>query len=509
MKRSRVVAVVLTVLVSTVGAAGSGRAAEPHGAPGDRTLTWGTCPPPLVERDSRQECATLTVPLDHRSPQGRTLDLVVSRIQTAQPSLRRGVLVVNTGGPGDIGVDAPSFLGRLLPPEVLDRFDLVSFDPRGVGYSAPISCHFPDAPVEVGQRYPTVDGSIDRNVAYARELASRCATFGGDVLPYVTTANTARDMDLVRAALHEPRISFLGYSYGTYLGAVYKTLYPDRVDRFVLDSADDPTKFGYEQFRLVSLGTALRLPDFTTWAAARNDRYRLGTTAAAVRRTYDTLTARLDAQPVVLPDGSELTGNVLRIVTYEGLYRDANFPALAETWQLLAAGTSPARIPTALLAAPSRQAATDPTIPFDNQPSVQAAIHCNDGRWPRDVATYRRNVELDRRIFPATAGFPPNIWACAFWPLPSKEPAVTVTGSGDRNVLIVQNLRDPATPWVGALGLQRALGRDATLLSVDQGGHTAYLFTASSCTNATTTAFLVSGRLPTGPTLCPGQPMPS
>ena len=473
-------------------------------------LAWGDCPPPLIERDPRQECVTLPVPLDHRAARARTIDLAVSRIATAKPGLRRGVLVLNSGGPGDVGVDAPSFFAALLPPEVLDRFDLVSFDPRGVGYSAPISCNFPAVAPEVGQRYPDVDGSIDRNIAFARDLAQRCRTYGGDVLPYVTTANTARDMDLIRAALGEQRISYLGYSYGTYLGAVYRTMFPQRADRFVLDSSYDPALSRYDQLRLPSLGVALRLPDFTRWAAARDVRYHLGSTSAAVRRTYDTLTARLDATPVVLPDGTEITGNFLRIFTYEAMYADAQFPGLAETWQQLLAATSGSRI-AVMTAALS---GTDPPggaaqIPADNQPSVQLAIHCNDTTWSRDIGTYRHNVAIDRRIFPATAGFPANIWPCAFWPYPQIEPAVRVAGNGTRSVLIVQNLRDPATAWVGAAGMKRALGSDAVLLSIDQGGHTAYLRTASTCANDTTTAFLARGVLPAGPRLCPGQPLPA
>ena len=505
--RAAAIAAVLTstLVVPTPGWASSRPVAE------DRVsaLTWGTCPPPLIERDPRQQCATLPVPLDYRSPGGRSIDLVVSRIASAKPGMRRGVLVLNTGGPADIGVDAPSFLAPLMPADLTDRFDLVSFDPRGVGSSAPISCHFPDVPAEIGQRYPDVDGSIDRNIAFARDLAQRCGRNVGDVLPFITTANTARDLDRIRAALGEPRISYLGYSYGTYLGAVYRTLYPHRADRFVLDSSYDPALTRYQQLRLPSLGAALRLPDFTGWAAARNERYGLGATAAAVQSTFDALTAALDATPLTLPDGAVLTGNLLRIVTFEGIYRDAGFPALAETWQALADATATGRVPAALSMFGGTGPAAAAPIPADNQPSVQVAIHCNDDTWPRDVATYRRNVTSDRRIFPATAGFPANIWACAFWPAPRIEPAVRVHGTGSRSVLIVQNLRDPATPWISAVGMRRALGSDAVLLSVDQGGHTAYLTTNSTCANDTTTAFLTRGVLPSGPRLCPGQPLPA
>jgi pimeloyl-ACP methyl ester carboxylesterase len=462
-------------------------------------------------------CTTLRVPLNYRAPDGQKIDIVVSSMRTAKPGKRRGVLIINPGGPGDISLEALVLFAPLLPADVLDRYDLVGFDPRGVGNSVPISCGFrTDVPPEVYQGYPEPDGSIDRNIAAAREIAAGCATHVGALLPHITTANTARDMDRIRAALGEPRISYLGYSYGTYLGAVYRSLFPQRADRFVLDSAIDPTRYGYAQRRLTGLGVELRLPEFTGWAAARDARYQLGTTPAAVRRTFDELTARLDTNPATLPDGTVVSGNALRGFTHFRLYRDSNFPTLAETWQFLAAVTGAAAgavaggapAPAALSHRPvAGRAAAATEIPLDNQDSVIAAILCNDGTWPRDIDTYRRNVSLDRRLFPATAGQPANIGPCGFWPY-QPDPAVSVTAGGRRNVLIVQNLRDPGTPWVGALGLWRALGSAATLLTVDQGGHGAYLLTGSRCANDTTSAFLAHGTLPETPRVCPGQPLP-
>jgi hypothetical protein len=261
---------------------------------------------------------------------------------------------------------------------------------------------------------------------------------------------------------------------------------------------------------LANLGASLRLPEFTRWVAARDDRYHLGTSSAAVRRAYDTLVTRLDAAPLVLPDGTEINGNRVRIETFVGLFVHGAFPGLADTWQQLVAATASGRAPAGLAGGPrgSARTASDEFAP-DNIWSVQVAVHCNDGGWPRDVETYRRNVALDRRLFPAFAGFAANVFPCAFWPFPRREPAVRVGPIGDRNVLIVQNLRDPATPWVGAAGMKRALGSDAVLVSVDQGGHTAYLKTASACANDTVTAFLARGVLPAGPRLCPGQELPA
>jgi pimeloyl-ACP methyl ester carboxylesterase len=494
----------------TVAALASTLAAVPAPAAARTTtpaLAWGDCPPPLVERDPRQRCTTVSVPYDHGRPDGRTVDLAVSRIATAKPGLRRGALFLNLGGPGDVGIDAWSYLlGLGLPAAVTDRYDLIGIDPRGNYNSAPVSCGFPAAPLDVEERYPAADGSIDRNIAYARDLARRCAANGGDLMPTLSTATWARDMDLVRAALGERKISFLGYSYGTYLGAVYRTMFPHRADRFVLDSNYDPALPRYEGLRLANLGASLRLPEFTRWVAARDERYHLGTTSAAVRRVYDGLVARLDADPLVLPDGTEINGNRVRIETFVGMFVHGAFPSLAELWQALVAATASGRVPAQL--GDRARAATSTQIPADNVWSVQTAVHCNDGGWPRDLDTYRRNVAVDRRLFPAFAGFAANVHPCTFWPFPA-QPAVRVGPTGRRSVLIVQNLRDPATPWVGGLGMQRALRSDAVLVSVDQGGHTAYLKTASACANDTVTAFLAHGVLPAGPRLCPGQELPA
>jgi pimeloyl-ACP methyl ester carboxylesterase len=267
--------------------------------------------------------------------------------------------------PGDTGLDFASVLGALMPAAARDRYDIIAFDPRGVDYSAPLTCQLTelaDVPPEVADRYPEPNGSIERNVALAREIARLCGEHGGDTMPHVTTANTARDMDLIRAALGERRMSHLGYSYGTYLGAVYRTLFPHRLDRVVLDSAIDPTRFGYGQFRLVGIGARLRLPDFTRWAAGHDETYHLGATSAAVRRTFDRLTAHLDAEPLPLPDGWQFTGNRLRLLTYSGIYHDAGFPGLAEIWQAVAAAVMPAtgRRAASAVASRSRQPAGRP-----------------------------------------------------------------------------------------------------------------------------------------------------
>jgi pimeloyl-ACP methyl ester carboxylesterase len=488
---------------STPGSAGAGAPA----------LTWGTCPPapPGLERDPRQECTTLRVPLDYRAPGGRTIDVAVSRIPTAKPALRRGILLFNPGGPGGSGLDFPGALLPLLPAGVTDRFDLIGFDPRGIGHSTPVTCGIPDdTPTDLRLPYPAPDGSIARNVAFARKTAADCGRLSGDLMPYITTANTARDMDRIRSALGERKLSYLGYSYGTYLGAVYTSLFPQRSDRILLDSAIDPKLVWYDMWRTWGSAIALRLPDFTTWAAAHDATYHLGTTPAAVTTTYYELAARLDRSPLNV-DGLIVTGNLFREITRSALYSDFDFPTLAEDWQFVQDATAPGAegrrvVPPSQLVTPRAAVAQ---IPSDNGIAALYGVVCDDAAWPRDVGTYARNVAAGRRVFPATAGMPDNLWPCAFWPNRPVEPPVTVTGNGPRNVLILQNLRDPATSWVSGFGLRRSLGQRAAFVSVDQGGHGVYLLTAATCANDIGTAFLTAGELPSRDRLCPGQSPPA
>jgi pimeloyl-ACP methyl ester carboxylesterase len=475
-------------------------------------IAWGACPAPLqpVRRDPREQCAALTVPLDYHRPDGPQISVEISRIPAADAALRHGILLLNSGGPGGPGLDLASQLAPLLPSAVLDRFDLIGFDQRGVGYSTPVTCAI-DAhtAIDLTVPYPAPDGSIDRNVAYARDTARNCATQSGDLLPFITTANRARDMDRIRQAMGEPTLSYLGYSYGTYLGAVFTALFPERSDRIIVDSAIDPKLIWYNVFRTWGPAVALRLPDFTHWAAGHDATYHLGATAAAVTRTYYALAAKFDDVPLTLPNGMVVNGNIFREITRTALHNDVNFPSLAQTWQALATASSP---PAHAFAAPpdlrARAGQTMAAVPADNSTAAQYAVVCDDVSWPRRIDDYARNTTLSRRLFPATSGMPANVWPCAYWANRPAEPPVTVTDRGPRNVLILQNLRDPVTPWTSGLALRESLGHRAAFVSVDQGGHGVYLLTQSKCANDIATAFLVGGTLPGDDRLCAGQAPP-
>jgi pimeloyl-ACP methyl ester carboxylesterase len=477
-----------SALVLCLGAAVS---AVPTPATAQPSLSWGTCPPavPGQFRHPRLECATVRVPVDYRRPHAAQLTVTISRIPAASATARRGVLLTNPGGPAERGLDYPGKLTFLMSADVLDRYDLIGMDPRGVGESSPISCGIdPATPSDLVLPYPAPDGSIARNIAHARATAAGCAEHAGSTLAHITTANTARDMDVIRAALGERRISYFGASYGTYLGTVYRALFPHRVDRMVLDSAIDPRLVWRDTWRSWNVAIPARLPDFTGWLAARDDTYRFGANTDEVTRRYLALVDRMDRDPVVLPDGSAVNGNQLREVTRALLFDDVLFPVLADVWRAFDAGHG---VP---IASPVD----------DNFASVFYAISCNDVAWPRNPFRYAIDVAVDRHRSPLMVGMPANIWPCAFWPNRPVEPPVAVTGGGRRNVLILHQTRDPAVPLSAAQGLRTVLGRAAVLITVDGGGHLA--FGRGSCADAITTTFLRTATLPAHDQACAAPP---
>ncbi|MBT8223975.1 MAG: alpha/beta fold hydrolase [Dactylosporangium sp.] len=486
--------------------------------PAESQVAWGDCPPVAagIERDPRQQCAVLTVPLNYRKPHGRTIDLAISRIATAEPGKRRGILLSNPGGPGGSGLDLPGMLARMLPAEVLDTYDLIGFDPRGIGHSTPVTCGIDQAEaMDLILPYPATDGSIDANVAFARQTAQDCADLSGDLLPYLSTRNTARDMDRIRQALGERKLSYLGFSYGTYLGTVYTSLFKHNADRIVLDSAIDPNKIWYDLWRTWGEAVAIRFPDAAAVAVRYSDIIGFGTSVAEVTANYHALLAALDRQPVVI-QGITVTGNTVREITRSYLYEDYVLPELVSIWRqvadLVAGDADPAATARGSQAASlagtlrdwqrSRLPLAAADVPVDNGTAALYAVVCADVTWPRDIDRYRRNVAADRRAWPLTAGMPANIWPCGAWKYQALEAPVTVTSHGRRNILILQNRRDPATSWRSAMGLRVALGRRAAFVGVDQGGHVA--LGRGTCADTITFAFLATGVLPGRDIECPG-----
>ncbi|SCE00098.1 TAP-like protein [Streptomyces sp. TverLS-915] len=465
--------------------------AAAHASPSSPALTWSPC------GSARQECATLTVPLDYSRPHGRTVHLAVSRIRAE--GARRGTLAVVPGGPGSSGVRRLADKGAALMAATGGRYDLVSFDPRGVGGSTTAACGLPeeDRRLATVRSWPGAGGGIAENVARSRRTAEACGKNGGAVLASFTTANEVRDLDRLRAALGSARLSVWATSYGTYVAAGYAQKHPGRTARVVLDSSGDPDPARVERGWLANMarGAEDRFPDFAAWAAdpARGTE-RLAERPARVRTRVLGLARELDAHPrATTTPGLALTGGMLLQALQTALYDDAAFPEFAGLVRAADATTAgPVVLPPSLAQPMSQQDA-----------AVTISVICNDVDWPGSVADHARGVAEDRARYPLTGGMPVNITPCSYWKNEPAEPPARVTDEGPSNILMVQNLRDPATPYAGALRMRAALGRKARLVSVDSGGHGSYLGTGNACGDAAVTAFFVDGVRPDRDIECP------
>jgi pimeloyl-ACP methyl ester carboxylesterase len=449
------------------------------------------------------------VPLDYSNPSGQTITIAVSKIPAANPATRRGVLLFNPGGPGGSGLFFPAELVALgLPQSVLDTYDLIGFDPRGIGESTPVTCNL--TAQQADQAFPLLaqSGGFSASVQFAQLIANGCASAStSSLLPYMTTANTAQDMDQIRQGLGDATISYYGVSYGTYLGAVYASLFPQNTDRFILDSNVDPQWVWQTQFRDFGPGGALRFPDFANYAAANNSTYGLGSTPAQVTQDFFTLESNLEQNPQPLTafftDGTSVNGPVFQLVSFSLMYFASELPEDAGVWQELQAELAASSTSSTAVQAGFQ---TYPAVPIDNGVAGGLAVVCDDVAWPTDVSEYQSNLNADSAKWPMYGSLGSNIQACAFWPNQPVAPLVQISSVGPRNILMLQNERDLATTYTGALQMHTDLGHRSRLVSVDEGGHGVYVFNPNTCANDAATAYLVNGTFPSSDVLCPANP---
>lgn len=463
---------------------------------------WKRCD---AEGPAEYQCATVKVPLDYRKPGGKRIDLAISRIRTAEPGKRRGILLSNPGGPGGEGLWMPTMLKEELPSSVLKSYDLVGFDPRGMGRSSPVSCNL--TPEQEEWLRPYKAATYAKDVAWARTVADKCREKMGDRLPHITTRNTARDMDLVRAILGSKKISYVGYSYGTYLGAVYAQLFPGRADRFVLDSAVDPQRAWRGMVQWWAEGAEPAFDRWTEWAAARSKTYGLGDTPKKVDRTFWDLVARADRKPIDL-DGQPVTGDDVR----SGM-RSAVFSPLSATEAFVelrkaaegrpASAKKLARI-TEGGGAPvpewAGKAALAAETPADNMTAGFWAVVCGDNSaaWSRDPESYRRDAIADKGRYPLYGDFASSIKPCAFWG-ESAEPVTVVKNKVGS--LVVQNEWDSQTPLPSGQALHAQLKGSKMVTVLGGEGHGVYP-SGNACADGAVNRYLSTGKLPAKDVTC-------
>jgi pimeloyl-ACP methyl ester carboxylesterase len=441
------------------------------------------------------QCAEVTVPLDYARPAGRTIAVAISRLPASDTARRLGPMVIDLGGPG-IPVLGRVVDARLAMGDTGARFDLIGMDPRFAGRSTPLDCGWPAS--WVPRSAGASRRSFNTTVALASDLAGRCARTHGDVLAYASSTAIVRDMDVIRGALGEPRLSYLGYSYGTYFGAVYAQLFPDRVDRLVLDSAIDPADPGTHLHSDNAPERDRALRDWAGWAAGHDDQYHLGRTADQVLATVNAVYRAAGRHPLRV-GGFDVDDTVVPGLLIDPLSDDSpdSSAELASWVQVLvrAANTGSAE-PTPELDDALAGVLTGARSAFH---SGQTAIECADQVVPRDPDRYWRAIEASRTASPLFGPLLHGITPCAFWAARAQPatrvgngvPALIVNADGDINT----------TPKLNRAMHEAMTGsRQVTLEGVRT--HGVYLFAGVACVDDTVNAYLNTGTLPSEDSVC-------
>jgi pimeloyl-ACP methyl ester carboxylesterase len=447
-------------------------------------LHWSDC------RDG-DRCAELTVPLDYHRPSGTTIRLAVLEVPAS--GSRLGSLVVNPGGPGEPGTSFAAQGAAHFGQALLDHYDIVGFDPRGTGDSTPVDC-LSDADLN---RYlgedpaPSTPGQVAAFRANQERLATGCARLSGSLASHISTVEAARDMDILRAALGESRLTYLGSSYGTKLGATYAQLFPDRVGRFVLDGAVDPSLGARASSLQQAAGFQQALDAYAANCVTSSVGCFLGKDVPTVERTISALLDRITAKPLPAGNGRELTaGNAFYGIAVT-LYSRGYWILLSSALRAALQGDGSQLMQLADAYA-SRNA--DGTFQ-DNSMEAFFAISCLDDPYGlpyRKVASQYAPFDRASPVFGREFAW--SLTSCDGFTPRSDEKVPVIHAQGAAPIVVIGTTRDPATPYHWAVDLAQQLD-SGVLVTRDGDGHTAY-HTGNTCIDETVESYLVSGAVP-------------
>ena len=446
------------------------------------------------------ECARIQVPLDYARPTGPEISVGLLRIHYADQPQRIGSLLVNPGGPGASGISLAVVLAGELSTDVLEHFDIVGFDPRGVGLSAPVKCMSTaqeDQLLALDTDVRTTAGLRAAKQLYAG-FATSCNAKYGAAIGHYDTVDTARDMDRIRAALGDATMNYLGFSYGTELGAIYAHLFPKTIRVAALDGAIDP-----KWDDLVSLygaqvaGFEQAFDQFAADCVTQDPCRELGDPRQAVYAIRD----RAATSPIPSSDAHDkrrATASLVLLGVLQALYSRDLWPDLGHA--LLAARQGDAK---GLLALADDYAERDGSGQYSNSLDVYFTVTCNDEAADPDDATIQAKGRAWATQYPMFGLWQAATLAqCSGWQK-QRTPIPPETAASSAPILVVGNLHDPATPYAGAVNLTKELGR-ASLLSWNGEGHTSYL-EGSRCVDRAVNAYLINKTLPTPNTTCPAR----
>ena len=471
--------------------------------PAQSTLHWHSCSGQLAQQGV-PDCTMLSVPVNYADPGGRHISLALDMIPaTAPKSQQQGIMLVNPGGPGGDGLPLAAEVAQGLSPGVAASYDIVGFDPRGVGSSVPaLSCD-PGFFSGVRPNYVPANAAAEQVlISRAKMYATDCEQRFGWLLPYMTTEDVARDMDAIRGAFGVSKINYYAFSYGTYIGQVYATLFPERVRRMVLDSTVDPTGVWYTDNVEQDYAFQGRMEAFFAWVAKYDATYHLGSTAAQVQAAWYKARNQLLAHPVDAAIGADEFDDTF----LQGGYLDQLWPGFAQALSSYLNAGQTADLITQYQGNGAQN---------ENEFAVYNAVQCSDVNWPRSWSFWTADTERIYRTAPFQAW--DNAWfnaACAFWPVRGPAKPLQIKGTGLPGILMLQGTLDPATPYAGAQNAHKLLP-SARMVVVEGGGNHGQSMEqpSDSCVQGYLNAYLGTGALPEAPGLvnatCPAVPAPT
>ena len=456
------------------------------------SIAWGPCSDPNLQAFDAQ-CGLLSVPLDYNNPNGQKIQLAVSRIAHTSSNYQ-GVILTNPGGPGGSGLGLNPFLIAQFQADgygdAAGDYDWIGFDPRGVGSSVPsISCDpnylGPDRPNYIPFTHQLLNTWLSRSQGYARACASQGPAQSA-LLRHMTTADSAKDMDSIRQALGQPQINYYGYSYGTYLGQVYGTLFPSHVRRMILDSNVDPRGVWYQDNLDQDVAFNRNINIWFGWLAQYNSVYHLGSTEQAVARTFYSTEAQLALHPAGGVVGADEWVDAFELPAYYQFF----YTPWAQVFSDWVNHHDAAATNELINAYETSDGPGD-----DNGFAVYLGVQCSDAQWPTNWNTWSRD---NWRIF----SFAPfltwgNAWfnaPCIYWPAQASHP-VNINGRGVSSTLLIDETLDAATPFTGSLEV-RKLFPNSVLLAEPGGTTHAETPDGDLCVDGTIANYLATGALP-------------
>ncbi|MFB8759431.1 alpha/beta hydrolase [Streptomyces nigra] len=474
-------------------------------------LTWRDCPAPSQAQgggsspsplpdDGTWQCARMKAPRDWDDPKGDTIEIELIRVRTTAPENRRiGSLIFNFGGPGGSGVTTLPAFGKSYET-LRTRYDLVSFDPRGVGRSAPVWCEDDQQLDAYFQQDATPDDAAERTelVDSTREFNKACETNSGEMLPHVGTTEAARDMDLMRQVLGDDKLHYFGISYGTELGGVYAHLFPKRVGRAVFDAVVDPTQTPEQESLAQAKGFQLALGNFAEDCTSQAEDCPIGDTPEDVENRIATLLKDLDSKPIKGIFPRELTQSDATNGILQALYSKDFWPYLTEGLEQAYDGDGS----TLMLLSDSLNGRSE-NGEYNNSSAANVSINCADEKQrytPAFVEERLPEFQKASDLFGDALAW--SILGCTDWPVPGAADHPDVSAPGSAPILVVGNTGDPATPYEGARKMARALGDGVGVEMTYKGqGHGAYE-SDNKCVRDAVNGYLLDGKVPPAGTVC-------